>query len=204
MDMYLILTLAVLVPQGGYRPVDCLDTQCTADPADAKVGRWMTYATEAGGARITQTVKVVGKADDEWLVEQWTDTGALAYGFLFRVGADKKIKKAWSAAKGDNAWSPVGVKEAPKLAPGEVLKPDIRKSEESKETKARKLDCVRLDVTVAVQGKTYASISWYSKRVWKLYSSTEHGGLVAVEASGSKTVLDGTGEDAKPTLPLPK
>ena len=62
----------------------------------------------------------------------------------------------------------------------------------------------KMDVTVNIQGKDYNSLSWFSKDVWKLYSGSEHGGLVAMEASGSKTWLDAKAEDAKPTIELPK
>jgi len=70
--------------------------------------------------------------------------------------------------------------------------------------KAGAFESKKLDVTVNVQGKDYNSLSWYSKDVWKLYTGSEHGGLVAMEASGSKTTLEAKAEDAKPTIELPK
>lgn len=200
----IVLALALLVPQAAYKPTECMNNQCTSDPADAKEGRWMTYLMEASGSKVTNTVKVVGKVDDDWLIEQWMDLGTLSYGYLFRLGPDKKIKKAWAAAKGDGAWTAIPVKEPPKPLPGAGPKPDIQQSEERKEIKPGKVECVRLDVTVNVQGKDYSSITWYSKRIWKLYLSSEHGGMVGMEATGSKVTLDGMGEDAKPTLPLPQ
>jgi len=69
--------------------------------------------------------------------------------------------------------------------------------------KAGNFSCRRLDATVNVQGKDYTSTSWFAKDVWKIYAGSEHGGLVATEASGSKTFLDGKGEDATPTIELP-
>jgi hypothetical protein len=56
---------------------------------------------------------------------------------------------------------------------------------------------------VQVQGKPYTSTMWTSKDAPKLYSTTPAGGLVAMEASGSKTELSAKGDDAKPTLELP-
>jgi len=203
--MSILIALALFVSlQQGYKPVECFDSQFAGDLADAKEGRWMAYVTEAGGTKLTNSVKVVGKVDDDWLIEQQMDFPVMNYSFLFRVGPDKKIKKAWSAATGDTQWTPIVVKESPKPSGVAGPKPDIKQSEESKEIKVGKLECTRLDVTVSVQGRDYKSISWYSKRVWRLSMPTEHGGLVAMEASGSKTTLDAMGGDARPTLPLPK
>lgn len=200
--MILIMT-ALLSLQGGYKPTECFDNQCTADPADAKVGRWTTYATEAAGAKTLMTTKVVGKVDDDWLIEHWMDLGPLAYGYLFQVASDRKIKKAWAAAKGDAAWTAISIKQLPKAPDAPASKPNFKQSEEVKEVQAGKFKCVRLDVKATVQGKDYAVVAWYSDRIWKLHNPSEHGGMAAVEESGSRTRLDGMGEDAKPTLPLP-
>ena len=202
----LLLVSLSLLPQagGGFKPTECYDNQCMVDPADARVGRSVTYLMDASGSKVTTIVAVVGKSGDDWLVEHWMDLGTISYGFLFRLGADKKIVKAWAAAKGDTAWTPIAVRKAPNIVAGDAPKPVVQESEEKKETKAGALECKRLEVKVTVQGKVYVSNCWYSKRVWKFYAGCEHGGMVAMEASGARTTLDKMVEDAKPTLPLPK
>jgi hypothetical protein len=190
---------------GGYTPTECFNNQYTGDIADAKEGRSMTYVTEASGSKITNTIKVVGKDGGSFYIEQWMDMGSMAYGYLFLVGGDKKITKAWAAPKDGKEWKEITVKEPPK--PGAAQdgpKPTIKESNEKKEVKAGAFDSKKLDVTVNVQGKDYNSLSWFSKDVWKLYTGGEHGGLVATEASGSKTTLEAKAEDAKPTIELPK
>jgi hypothetical protein len=88
-------------------------------------------------------------------------------------------------------------------APQGAQKPTIKESNEKKEVKAGSFDSKRLDVTVNVQGKDYTSTTWYSKDVWKIAMPSEHGGAVAMEASGSKTSLEAKADDAKPTIELP-
>ena len=165
----------------------------------------MTYVSEAGGSKTSTTIKVVGKDGDNTLVEYWMDMGSMAYGYLFSVGKDKKITKAWAAPKDGKEWKEIKVTEPPKAGPaGDAPKPTIKESDEKKEVKAGAFQSHKLDVTVNVGGKDYNSQSWFSKDVWKLYTGGEHGGLVAMEASGSKTSLDGKGEDGKATIELPK
>jgi hypothetical protein len=190
---------------GGYKPTECMNTQFTGDLSAAKEGQWVTYVMDAGASKITNTVKIVGKDGGNWWVEHWMDMGSMAYGYLFVVGSDKKISKAWAAPKDGKEWTEITVKEPPKAGPAQDgPKPTIKESDEKKEVKAGSFSCHKLDVTVNVQGKDYNSQTWYSKDAWKIYMGSEHGGLVAMEASGSKTTFDSKGEDAKPTIELPK
>jgi hypothetical protein len=174
------------------------------DLADAKEGRWMTYATEGLGPKSLTTVKVVGKDGGNTWIEYWSVTGSMGYGYLFVVGADKKISKAWSTPKDGKEWKEIKVVEPPKAQPADAPKPTIKESDEKKEVKAGAFQSRKLDVTVKINDKDYNSQSWYSKDVWKLYTGSEHGGLVAMEASGNKTWLEEKGEDGKPTIELPK
>ena len=130
--MLLLFLLASL--QETYRPTECYSGQCTVDLADAKEGRWVSYVTESSGSKVTQTVKVLAKAGDDWMIEQWYDLGNLSYGFLFRVNPEKKVTKAWGAAQGDSYWSPIPVKEPPKMPPrpNAPPKPETKLSEERK------------------------------------------------------------------------
>ena len=189
---------------GGFKPAECYSNQFPGDLSDAKEGRSMTYVSEASGSKTTSTVKVVGKDGDAWLVESWMDMGSMAYGFLFKVGSDKKVKEAWSAAKDDKEWTKITVKDPPAAPPGEGQKPQIKESSEKKDVKAGSFDSKRMDITVNVQGKDHVSTSWFSKGVWKLYAGGEHGGLVATEAAGMKMAFEAKAEDAKPTIELPK
>ena len=190
---------------GAYAPTEVPNNMYQGDLADAKEGRYVTYVTEASGSKTSTTVKVVGKDGANYWVEYWMDMGSMAYGYLFVVGGDKKITKAWAAPKDGKEWKEIKVTEPPKAGPaGDAPKPTIKESDEKKEVKAGAFQSRKLDVTVNVGGKDYNSQSWFSKDAWKLYSGGEHGGLVAMEASGSKTSLDAKGEDGKPTIELPK
>ena len=190
---------------GGYKPTEVMNNQFPGDLSAAKEGQYVTYVADNSGNKMTQTVKVVGKSGSDWWVEHWMDMGSMAYGFLYQIGGDKKIKKAWAAAKGDKQWTSITVKEPPAAqAGGDAPKPTIKESNEKKEVKAGAFDSKRLDVTVNVQGKDYQSTTWYSKDVPKIYMGAEHGGVVAMEASGTKTWLEAKGDDAKPTIELPK
>jgi hypothetical protein len=189
---------------GGFKPAECMNNQFAGDLSTAKEGQFVTYVADNSGNKMTQTVKVVGKNGGDFLVEHWMDMGSMAYGFLFQVGGDKKIKKGWAAAKGDKEWTSITVKEPPAAQAGDAPKPKIKESSEKKEVKAGSFDCKRIDVTVNVQGKDYESTTWFSKDAPKLYIHSEHGGAVAMEGSGSKTWLEAKGDDAKPTLELPK
>ena len=187
-----------------YAPTEVVNSMYQGDLADAKEGRWMTYVTDAGAAKTSTRIKVVGKDGDSAWVEYWMDMGSTAYGYLFIVDRDKKITKAWAAPKDGKEWKEIKVTEPPKGQPGDAPKPAIKESDEKKEVKAGSFSSHKMDVTVNVGGKDYNSQAWYSKDVWKLYMGTENGGLVAMEASGSKTSLDGKGEDGKPTIELPR
>ncbi len=189
---------------GAWKPTECFNTQFTGDLSGAKVGQWMTYAGEAGGAKTSTTVKVVGQEGSNWWVEWWMDAGSMTYGHLFCVGADKKISKAYAAAKGDKEWTSIKVNEPPTAKGGETPKAQIKESDEKKSVKAGEFACHRVDATVNISGKDYTSASWFSKDVWKLHIGSEHGGLVAMEASGMKSWLDSKGEDGKATMELPK
>lgn len=189
---------------GAYKPAECFSNQFGGDLSSAKEGQYATYVADSSGNKMTQTVKVVGKSGSDWLVEHWMDMGSMAYGFLFQVGGDKKITKAWAAAKGDKAWTSIAVKDPPAAPAGDAPKPVIKESSEKKEVKAGSFDCKRVDTTVQVQGKDYASTAWFSKDAPKIYIGSPHGGAVAMEASGSKTWLEAKGDDAKPTIELPK
>ena len=188
-----------------YAPTEVTNNMYQGDLADAKEGRYVTYVSEAGGSKTSTTVKVVGKDGGNYWVEYWMDMGSMAYGYLWVVGKDKKISKAWAAPKDGKEWKEIKVTEPPKAGPaGDAPKPTIKESDEKKEVKAGAFQSHKVDVTVNVGGKDYNSQSWFSKDAWKLYSGGEHGGLVAMEASGSKTSLDAKGEDGKPTIELPK
>lgn len=189
---------------GSYKPTECMNNQYGGDLADAKVGRSVTYASEAGGSKTLMTTKIVGKDGDAWWIESWMEMPSMAYGFLFKVGGDKKITEAYAAAKDDKEWTKITVKEPPKMEAQKGPEPKITKSNEKKDVKAGGFDCTKLDVTVNVQGKDYNSLSWYSKDVPKIAMGSEHGGLVATESSGSKMSLEAKADDAKPTIELPK
>jgi hypothetical protein len=200
-----------LLPMGGggggggaYKPTECQNNQFGGDLSSAKEGQFVTYVADSSGNKMTQTVKVVGKDGSDWLVEHWMDMGSMAYGHLFQIGGDKKIKKAWAAAKGDKEWTSITVKEPAAAPAGDAPKPTIKESSEKKEVKAGTFDCKRIDVTMNVQGKDYQSTSWFAKDAPKIYIGSEHGGAVAMESAGSKTWLDAKGDDAKPTIDLPK
>jgi len=194
-----------LLPFGGggggkFKPAECMNNQYAGDLADAKVGRSLTYAMEAGGQKTLMITKIVGQDGDAWWIESWMEMPSMAYGFLFKVGKDKKITEAYAAAKDEKEWTKITVKEPPKVegsAQGE--KPAIKESNEKKEVKAGTFDCKRLDVS----GKNYSMTTWSSKDVWKIAMPTEHGGTVAMEMAGSKTLLEAKADDAKPTIELP-
>ncbi|MBA3685826.1 MAG: hypothetical protein H0W72_11390 [Planctomycetes bacterium] len=191
---------------GSYKPDSVMSIQFAGDLSGAKVGQSVTYETEASGQKSSNTVKVVGQEGDNTWIEQWMDAGSMSYGYLFSIGKDKKINKAWSAAKGDKAWTAIKVTEPPKAgdAPaGEQPKAKIVESDEKKSVAAGEFASHKVETTVNVQGKDYASTAWYSKDAPKLYIGAGHGGLVAMEGSGSKTWLAAKSEDAKPTMELP-
>lgn len=189
---------------GAYTPPEVANNFYQGDLADAKPGRSVTYVADSGASKVTTTVKVVGKDGNDTWIEYWMDMGSMTYGYLIVVGADKKISKAWAAPKDGKEWKEIKVTEPPKAQGGDAPKSTVKESDEKKDVKAGSFQSRKLDVTVNVQGKDYNSLSWFSKDVWKLYSGSEHGGLVATEASGSKTWLDAKAEDAKPTIELPK
>jgi len=192
-----------LLPFGGssaFKPKECMNNQYTGDLADAKVGRSVTYVSEAGGAKTLLTTKIVGQDGDAWWIESWTDSGSMAYGFLFKVGKDKKIAEAYAAAKDEKEWTKIDVKEPPKMDAPQGEKPTIKESSEKKEVKAGNFDCKKLEIS----GKGYSMTAWYSKDVWKIAMPSEHGGTVATEMSGSKMTLEAKADDAKPTIELPK
>jgi hypothetical protein len=189
---------------GGFKPAECISTQFAGDLSAAKEGQFVTYVSDNSGNKMTQTVKVVGKDGSDWLVEHWMDMGSMAYGYLFQIGGDKKIKKAWAAAKGDKEWTSITVKEPPPAGNADGPKPTIKESSEKKEVKAGTFDCKRIDMTVKVQDKDFQTVSWFSKDAPRLYTGGEHGGAVAMEAAGSKTWLEAKGDDAKATIELPK
>jgi hypothetical protein len=189
---------------GAYAPTEVPNSMYQGDVGDAKVGRWMTYATEGSGSKTATTIKIVGKDADSAWVEYWMDMGSMAYGYLFVVGKDKKITKAWAAPKDGKEWKEIKVTEPPKGQSGDAPKPTIKESDEKKDVKAGSYSCHKMDTTININGKDYNSQTWFSKDVWKLYIGSDNGGLVAMEGSGSKTSLDGKGEDGKPTIELPK
>ncbi|MBV8879120.1 MAG: hypothetical protein JO332_04055, partial [Planctomycetaceae bacterium] len=142
---------------GAYAPTEVVNSMYAGDLADAKEGRWVTYVTEAGGSKTSTTIKVVGKDGDNAWIEYWMDMGSMAYGYLFVVGKDKKISKAWAAPKDGKEWKEIKVTEAPKGQAGDGPKPTIKESDEKKEVKAGAFQSHKMDVTVNVQGKDYNS-----------------------------------------------
>jgi len=199
------LTACSLIGFGGggsaYKPAEVMDSAFMGDLGDAKPGKSVTYVTTPGDMKVT--VKVVGKDGDAVLVEHWTEMPSMSYGLLYKVGSDKKVKEAYAAAKDDKEWTKITVKETPKPQGGaEGQKPEIKESDEKKEVKAGNFASRRIDV----KGSNYSSTSWYSKDVPKLYMfSPEHGGVVAMEAAGSKTSLEAKADDAKASpIEMPK
>lgn len=195
-----------LLPFGGgggggkYKPADCMNNMYAGDLADAKVGRSVTYASEASGQKTLMTTKIVGQDGGAYWIEYWMEMPSMAFGYLWKVGSDKKITEAYAAAKDDKEWTKITVKEPPKMdaqAGGE--KPTIKESSEKKEVKAGTFDCKKLEIN----GKGYSMTAWYSKDVWKIAMPSEHGGTVATEMSAAKTTLEAKAEDAKPTIELP-
>lgn len=184
---------------GGFKPAEVYDSAFAGDLSDVKVGRSVTYAMEPGGMKTT--VKVVGKEGDAFLIENWVE-GPANYGTLLKVGSNKKVVEAYAAAKDDKEWTKITVKETPKGAAGDAPKPEIKESNEKKEVKAGSFSSHRIDM----KGSNWSSTMWYSKDVPKLHmASPEHGGLVAMEAGGSKTTLEAKAEDAKPSaIEMPK
>jgi hypothetical protein len=198
-------TACGFLPFGGgggsaYKPAEVMDSAFVGDLADAKPGKSVTYVTTPGDMKVT--VKVVGKEGDLLLIEHWTEMPSMSYGLLYKVSGEKKVKEAYAAAKDDKEWTKITVKETPKAQGGEGQKPEIKESDEKKEVKAGNFSSRRIDV----KGSNYASTAWYSKDVPKLYMfSPEHGGMVAMEASGSKTSLEAKADDAKAsTIEMPK
>lgn len=190
---------------GAWKPDKCFDNAYMGDMNDLKEGRWVTYATEASGTKTMTTWKVLCKCANGWCIEHWMDMGSMAYGFLYCVGDDGKVKKAWAAAKGDKKWTEIKVEPAPSgQGGGDAPKPEITMSDEDKEVKAGKFACKKVHVKMTVSGNTYESDSWYSKDVWQITSKSEHGGMVAMEAQNMKMWLDGKGEDGKATMEMPK
>jgi hypothetical protein len=191
--------------QGGYRPTECLSTQCPVELADAQVGRWMTYLTKTSLAETRYSLRVVGKIDTDWLIESWFETDTMKYAWLYQVGPDRRIRKAWTVAEGDPEWTPVPVKETPKLASPDTARVDSRESEEKKQVAGGIFDCTRIDATLKLSGASYKSSAWYSKDAWRFVSGKDQpGGLVAMESGDARTTLEARGEDARPTVPLPK
>ncbi len=188
-----------------YKPDSAMNNQFTGNLDGAKVGQFVTYNTEASGSKSANTIKVVGKDGDNTWVEQWMDAGTMTYGYLFSVGKDKKITKAYAAAKGDKAWTEIKVNEPPKPAEakGDAPKPKVVEADEKKAVTAGEFASHKVETTVNVQGKDYTSTAWYAKDAPTLYVASDKGGLVAMEGSGSKTWLEAKGDDAKPTLDLP-
>jgi len=182
---------------GGYKPAEVYENQFGGDLSAAKVGQSVTYATEPGGMKTT--VKVVGKEGDAFMVESWME-GAANYGLLLKVSG-KKITEAYAAAKDDKEWTKITVKEAMKAQGGDAPKPEIKESDEKKDVKAGSFSSHRMDI----KGSNYSSTMWYSKDVPKLHIASEHGGLVCMESSGSKTCLEAKADDAKPSaIEMPK
>ncbi|HVR86662.1 MAG TPA: hypothetical protein VMU54_20225, partial [Planctomycetota bacterium] len=189
---------------GAPLPAEVPNNMFSGDLGDAKEGRWMRYASDASGPRSSTTVKVDGKDGGNWWIERWMDAGGSSTGYLFVVGGDKKISKAWAAHQEDKEWKEIKVTEPAKGAAGDPPKSTLKESDEKKEAKAGSFQSHKLDVTTNIGGKDYNSLSWYSKDVWKLQSGSEHGGLVAMESTGMKMGLDAKGEDGKPSIELPK
>ncbi len=190
-------------PRKLFRPALCWSTQCPVDLADAKEGRWMTYVIQGGASQTRYSLRVVGTVGADWLIEAWFETETMVkYGWLYQVGPDRQVRKAWIAAEGDAAWASVPVKENTKP---ETPQNDTKVSRETKQVKAGSFDCERLDVTTPFGGGTLKSTSWVSKDLWAFIPTKDHpGGLVMMESGSASTTLDAKGEDAKPTLPIPK
>jgi len=190
---------------GAWKPDSAMNNQFTGNLDGAKVGQSVTYTTEGNGSKSTQTITVVGQNGDNTWVEQWMDAGTMAYGYLFSIGKDGKINAAYAAAKDDKAWTEIKVTEPPKVegTATEGPKPVVKESDEKKTTAVGEFASHKIETTVNVQGKDYSSTAWFSPDAPKLYSSTDKGGLVATEGSGSKTELSAKADDAKPTIELP-
>ncbi|HVE40062.1 MAG TPA: hypothetical protein VNM14_09260 [Planctomycetota bacterium] len=187
-----------------FRPALCWATQCPVDLADAKEGRWMTYRIHATRGDTVYSLRVVGKVDADWLIEAWFETEESKYAWLYQVGPDRRVRKSWVVAEGDAAWTSVPVKEPNPEAP-DAPKSEIKVSQEARQVKAGSFDCTRLDVTKPLGNSSLKSTSWVSKDLWAFMPTKDHpGGLVMMESGFATTTLEAKGEDAKPTLPLPK
>ncbi|MBI2898952.1 MAG: hypothetical protein HYY17_02095 [Planctomycetes bacterium] len=183
---------------------ECAPNAFRGDPADLEEGRFVVYG--GPGAASALTSRVVGRLGDDWLMEDWSAAGPWASGWLYQVGRDGRVRKAWVAGNSERVWVEVRVGRAPMAFESGPEKPgETSISEQSKVVNAGSFACKRVRFTMSHAGEVFHSDSWYSKDVWRLRNHSEHGGLVAVEANGEVvTWLDEMGTDAKPTLPLPK
>ncbi len=182
--------LLVLVGCSVPDPV-ALSAPGTREIADARVGRWMRYVTEGSGVT---TVKVVARTGDGWWIEEWKD----ADGVLVCVSPEGKVVRAWSAAKGDRRWRPMRVGSEDGFG-FEHFDLGLGESKERKSVKAGEFDCTHVHGTPMLDMNVPPT--WFSKDVWTFHEGdAKRGGLVAI---GDTTWLDATGEDARPTMPLP-
>ncbi len=170
------------------RPTECAVTQYRGDLSGARVGQWMTYKTEASGATVTHTVKVVA---DGW-VEYWIDS----LGYLWEVKAGR-IATAWAALKNETSWTPIAVNQT------ETSELYLRATsgDGTKRVPAGEFACHWTETGI----NNSATRRWYSTGCGRLFQFVpESGGLVAIDAPGSKTWLDSQGENGTPTFDLPK
>lgn len=190
---------------GAWKPDSVMNNAYMGDLAGAKEGQSVTYVTEASGNKTSMKTSIVGTKGDSTLVEVWMDAGSMAYGTLYLVDANKVITKAWAAAKDDKEWTSITVNEPPKVdaQPADGPKPVIKESDESKQVAAGSFASRKIETTVNVNGTDYSSTAWFAKDVPGIATPSPHGGMVAMEASGSVTSLESVATDAKPTIPLP-
>jgi hypothetical protein len=186
-----------------FKPSQCLSTQFTGDLTGAKEGQHATYVTDNLGHTMTQTFKVVGQDGADWLVEQWIYTGETAYGYLFQLGADAKVRKAWSATRLEKGWTSIPVKEPAAAPSAELPKSKIQESAEKREVEGGAFDCTRVDMIVRLDGKDFPSTTWFSKDAPRLYRGGPHGGLVEMKVAAGHTRLEARGDDARPAFALP-
>jgi hypothetical protein len=182
------------------------------DFSDYKPGAWCKYKSEAGGYGSETTIKCVGKDGDNL----WIEVTAGDNTHLLVVGSDRTVSKAWFSGKDDKEWkkcditkydAPKPSKECPACKKehkaGSMNWSDDKKSAGGKDMSCKKCDATGYDC----KGNEAKSTSWYCKDVPQLMAmggKHEHGGLVGMEAAGSKMTLLGCGNDAKPKHDLPK
>jgi hypothetical protein len=188
------------------------------DFTDYKPGNWVRYKMEMAGNASEMWIKCVGDAGGKLWIQTGMSSGGQEWDHLLCVNpSDRKVSKAWFSGKDDKEWKKCDVNESPAPQPMGKECPACKKEHKAPEMKwgdgshkcgDKDLACNKCDTTAyGCDGKEMTMMALYCKDVPRLYAMgmmSEHGGLAAMEASGSKTTLVGFGSDAKPKHELPK